>query len=655
MNISVYSELGLIVPISCEHFREMFIRRKIKTIKGRTYQQHQLLKSVRTEKGPRQVVVLNMGELNLPKEQWKGLANAIEAKLNNQSAFAFEETSKEVEKLAGHFAQMILSKRLNEHCDTTDSKEPEERTENADGKADYQTVDVNSVTTSQSKSTGAEYVIAEQMSRYGFDAILQPLGLSAKQMDYAKHLIIGRAVHPSSERELARWINDDSALKELIGSDERVYDNALHRTALLLWEHRVQIEQSLRQAAKELFLLDETIILYDLTNTYFEGKKTGSTKAQFGKSKEKRNDCKLMTLALVVDALGFPKESHVLEGNVSEPDTLAGMLDTLKLLGNRNERKTIVIDAGIATEENIALLKAKQVSYVAVSRKQSYDSQLWAQSQEVKLPLNDNKTELSVRLAIVESSTEEDTEVSREAFLLCHSPHKAIKEQQIAQKRMQQFESELECIHAGLSKPRTQKKYGKIMERIGRLKQRYGVGNCYDIEIEQQDCLVKAIRFKKNRAGQSKSEGLGNYVIRTDRVDLDESAISIIHRSLTRIEGSFRAMKSDLGLRPNYHKGEEATQAHIFLSVLAYHMVCPVLHRLSESGLNYTWNSVRNILSSHDRVVTSFNTEQGECIHVRNTTAANLNQKNIYNALGIKHDPLKNIVVKQKIKLTRGL
>ena len=640
------------VPIFCEHFSEMFIRRKIKTIKGQTYQQHQLLKSVRTDQGPRQEVILNMGALTLPKDQWKVLANAIEAKLNNQSAFAFEEKSAEVENLAGHFAQMILSKRLNEQADNSSTKDQQQSVHPPDEQADYQNVDVNSVATSQSKSIGAEYVIAEQMSRYGFEAILQRLDFSAKQIDYARHLIIGRAVHPSSERELVRWINDDSALKELIGSDERVYDNALHRTALLLWEHRVQIEQRLRQAAKELFLLDETIILYDLTNTYFEGKKTGSLKAQFGKSKEKRNDCKLMTLALVVDALGFPKESHVLEGNVSEPGTLAGMLDRLKTVGKEGERKTIVIDAGIATEENIALLKAQQVSYIAVSRKQSYDPLLWAQSQEVRVPLNDKQTELSVRLAIVESSTEEDAEVSREAFLLCHSPHKAIKEQQIAEKRMQQFESELERIHAGLTKPRTQKKYGKIMERIGRLKQRYGVGNCYAIEIEQQDCLVKTISFKKTPTGQLKSERFGDYVIRTDRVDLDESTLSTIHRSLTTIESSFRAMKSELGLRPNYHKSEEASMAHIFLSVLAYHMVCPIINRLSESGLNYTWNSVRNMLSSHDRVVTSFNTQEGECIHVRNTTRANLNQKNIYNALGLKHEPLKNIIVKQKIKMT---
>ena len=224
----------------------MFIRRKIKKLKGQTYQQHQLLKSVRTPKGPRQQVILNMGELNLPQNQWKALADAIEAKLNNQSGFAFEENSEEVEKLAGHYAQMIISRRLNEQEDDKTVKDSGMSSQNLDVTADYQRVDVNSVTTSQSKSIGAEYVIAEQMSRYGFDDILQRLDFSAKQIDYAKELIIGRAVHPSSERELVRWINDDSAIRELIGSDERVYDNALHRTALLLWEHREQIEQSLR-------------------------------------------------------------------------------------------------------------------------------------------------------------------------------------------------------------------------------------------------------------------------------------------------------------------------------------------------------------------------------------------------------------------------
>ena len=627
----------------------MFIRRKIKTLKGQTYQQHQLLKSVRTEKGPRQQVILNMGELSLPKSQWKELANAIEAKLNNQQALnLLEETKEEVEVLASHFAQMILSRRLNEQRDSASA--PQGYTTGSD----HQHVDINSIKTSQSRSIGAEYVVSKQMDNYRLDAILRGLDFSDKEIDYAKELVIGRAVHPSSERELVRWINDDSALKELIGSDERVYDNALHRTALRLWEQRKAIERSLRAKAVELFSLDQSVILYDLTNTYFEGKKTGSVKAQFGRSKEKRSDCKLMTLALVVDSLGFPQESHVLEGNVSEPGTLAGMLDTLEKLGQAGQRKTIVIDAGIATEENIELLKKKKVSYVAISRKRSYDPSLWSESKEVIVPLNDNQSELKVKLAIVETGSKETT-VCREAFLLCHSSQKELKQRQISEKRMQGFETALEQLHTGLSRPRTQKAYGKIMERIGRLKQKYGVGNSYTIEVDEKASLATAIRFKKNRTGQLQSQGCGDYVIRTDRVDLDELALSTIHRSLTKIESSFRAMKSDLGLRPNYHKNEQSSMAHIFLSVLAYHMVYPVLNKLSESGLNYTWTSVRNILSSHDRVVTSFNSRDGACIHVRNTTQANANQKAIYNALKMNHDPLKNITIQQTIKLPADL
>ena len=178
----------------------MFIRRKIKKLKGQTYWQHQLLKSVRTPKGPRQQVILNMGELNLPQNQWKALADAIEAKLNNQSSFAFKENSEEVEKLAGHYAQMIISRRLNEHGDDDTAKDSTMNPQNLDLAPNYQRVDINSVTTSQSKSIGAEYVIAEQMSRYGFDASLQRLDFSAKQIDYAKELVIGRAVHPSFQR-----------------------------------------------------------------------------------------------------------------------------------------------------------------------------------------------------------------------------------------------------------------------------------------------------------------------------------------------------------------------------------------------------------------------------------------------------------------------
>jgi|TARA_B110000495_G_scaffold203191_1_gene225847 hypothetical protein len=227
---------------------------------------------------------LNLGALELPKDQWKALVNAIEERVNNQSELSFSDCAEEVDRYADH-------------------------------------------------------IVLEQMKAYGFDEILSNIGFSSKQIDYAKHLVHGRAVHPSSERKLARWINENSAVKELIQSDERVYDNALHRSAAQLFEHRKEIEQGLIKKANDIFSLDEKIILYDLTNTYFEGRKAGSEIAQ---SKGKRINCKLATLALVVDAEGFPKGSRILEGNISEPETFAEMLEskaTTPASGTRAKRR----------------------------------------------------------------------------------------------------------------------------------------------------------------------------------------------------------------------------------------------------------------------------------------------------------------------------
>ena len=148
--------------------------------------------------------------------------------------------------------------------------------------------------------------------------MLKQLGFTENQVNYAKILIAGRLVHPSSERETARWANEDSAVLELLQAKINVYDTALHRTAVLLWEQHDKIEQRLSQAAREIFGLKETIILYDLTNTYFEGSKKGSKIAKHAKSKDKRDDRPVITLALTLDGQGFPKQSKVFEGNISE-------------------------------------------------------------------------------------------------------------------------------------------------------------------------------------------------------------------------------------------------------------------------------------------------------------------------------------------------
>ena len=603
----------------------MFIREKSKKAHGRKrYIQHQLIESIRTPSGPRQQIVLNLGRLCLPEEKWKALANCIEGFLANQKALFPVEP--EIEAKARHYARQIRQERL---CRVQECLAAEEAS--VKEAAQYECVDVNSLITNDAKTVGAEHVVLCQMNEYGFDKILKGFEFTQEEIIYSKMLIVGRMAHPGSERETVRWLSETSGVGELLGAEVKLYDMALHRTAVLLWENHAAIEQELSKRAREIFSLKETVILYDLTNTYFEGSKRGSKVARYGKSKERRSDCPIITLSLTIDEEGFPKQSKVWEGNVSEPDTLKDILSGLKKEGCLfpNER-TIVMDAGIATEDTIALMKKSGYKYVVVSRKKSYEDAFWSEVDEEKIPLSDGKTTLSMKLV----RTEE------EAFLLCHSEAKEAKEKAILLLKEQRFEQELSAIKEGLAKAKRQKKYDKIIERIGRLKERYKVGNLYTIKVEQTDGNATDLQFDKNDQAQAKEGAIGTYVLRTNRLDLSGEEISKLHRSLSTVEESFENMKGGLGLRPNFHHTDIPTIAHVHITVLAYHMLAGILKKLRTAGIHYDWNTIREILATHIRVTTTMNTEDGHVIDVRTCTTPTEKQHTIYNKLHIKHTPL---------------
>ena len=616
----------------------MFIREKTRKSKGKKrYIQHQLIESIRTPAGPRQHIVLNLGQLNLPEDKWKELANCIEGLLTNQRNLLPQDP--EIEVKARHYASQIRLERLARSKKIEDSKEAAVKED-----IQYEQVDVNSLIVNDAKTIGAEHVVVSQMDEYGFDKILKDLNFTEKQIVYARMLIVGRMVYPGSERETVRWLCETSGVGELLDPQVKVYDTALHRAAVLLWENHVAIEQELSNRAKEIFSLKETVILYDLTNTYFEGSKRGSKVAGYGKSKEKRNDCPLVTLSLTVDEEGFPKQSKVWEGNVSEPDTLEDILLGLKKEENLfSSQRTIVMDAGIATEDNVALIKKSGFKYVAVSRKRTYADSFWSEEESEKIALSDGKTILSMKLA----RTEE------EVFLLCHSEAKEAKESAILLRREEKFEQELLAMREGLKEKRKLKKYDKIMERIGRFKERYKVGNLYTINVKQTDGKVTDIQFNKNEQYHAKESSVGTYVLRTNRLDLCAQEISKLHRSLTTVEESFKNMKGDLGLRPNFHHEDIPTIAHVHVTVLAYHMLAGVLKKLRTAGIYYNWNTIRDVLKTHVRVTTTMNTEDGHVIDARTCTTPTEKQHMIYNKLHIKHTPLGRKYMKSSVKTQR--
>jgi transposase len=231
---------------------------------------------------------------------------------------------------------------------------------------DYEEVDINSVHNSRIRTIGAEYVGVSIFRKLGLDVILKGLGFSKKEIEISILSIVGRLVHPGSEKRTKEWAQHLSGLDELLGTDFKdLSNNALYRVLDGQLSHKEEIERHLRRRERSLFSLKEKIILYDLTNTYFEGEKKKDRKAKRGKSKERRNDCPLVTLGLVLDESEFPKTSKIFKGNVSEPTTLKEMIEALE---DTRKDLTVVLDAGIATEDNLHFLKEEGYDYICIAR-----------------------------------------------------------------------------------------------------------------------------------------------------------------------------------------------------------------------------------------------------------------------------------------------
>jgi hypothetical protein len=215
---------------------------------------------------------------------------------------------------------------------------------------DYRTVNLDSLTTYNPRSIGREHVVLEDLRTLELDAKLTSLGFNGIDAALAIGTVAGRACHPASECETHRWLQDQSRIGELIDFDfEQVGLHRMYEVSDLLLKHKAAIEHHLYKKECSLFSLGETITLYDLTNTYFEGECNSNSLAKRGCSKEKRTDCPLVTLALVLDSSGFPKRSRVYEGNVNESSTFAEMIRDLQHNDASSQQPTVVMDAGRAT------------------------------------------------------------------------------------------------------------------------------------------------------------------------------------------------------------------------------------------------------------------------------------------------------------------
>lgn len=598
----------------------MFIREVVKKNPGyaRPFIYHRLTEAVRTPRGPRQRVLLNLGTLEIPREEWKALANRVEEIVTGQGSFL--TLPPYLETLAQHYADLLRQKEQR--------SVPEAST-----KPVWETIDMNSMSSSVFRSVGGEIAGNWAYTKLGFPALFSELGLSAKQIDRAGLLIIGRLLHPDSERETALWGKHNSALGELRGADyQHLAQNALYRLSDQLYLEREKIEAALVQREREAYGLQEKIIFYDLTNTYLAGTAEQSKLARYGRSKQKRDDSPLLTLALVLDAEGFPKASKVLAGNVSEPETLKEFLEAYKReLKQRlplfGDLPTVVIDAGIATDKNLKLLGVEGYHYLTVSRVRPRETP-------------------AEGLLMIRQTKEATVEVKRideagEVILYCRSSGRARKEAGMKSHFQQHFEEGLAAIASSLAKKRGQKRYGKIMERIGRLRARYPhISRFYQVEVSRENELATGIKWAVSRKDELEMRFSGSYYLRSDRTDLDEKELWSIYMMLTEVEEAFRCLKSELGMRPIYHQKDIRLAGHLFISVLAYHLLACLQKELKLKGINHRWETIRNRLANHMLVTTSFTNRRGERVYQRRIGDPESFHLKVYQALGVSPHPL---------------
>jgi transposase len=586
------------------------------------YNTYKLVESVRTERGPRQSTVLNLGtDFDLPKEDWKQLANCIEEIITGQSSIVVYP--KKIRSLAEKYAKRIIEKQAI----VIEPEEPELS-------ADYATVDLNSVNNNTSRSAGVEHVVYETIKTLEIDKKLVGFGLKPADIASVLGVVSGRMIAPGSELSTHYWLQNTSALGELLGFDfSLVTLDRLYKASDHLLKHKEVLENHLRATESRIFSLDEKIILYDLTNTFFEGTGKYNPKARYGRSKERRNDCPLVTLGLVLDMNGFPKRSRIFEGNISEPTTLETMI---KGLSDDTDpqgsliRPTIVMDAGIASEDNVKWLKGKDYRYIVVSRKKRKEIPDDVTMVPVK---QDDKT----GAVFVRAGFARNTEID-ELELYCHSVDKEKKEESIKTKFQERLEAELVKADRALSRKSGTKLYDKVIERVGRLKEKYKlVSHLYKITVHKDDSSNNAKRVTWEYKKDQKVSGV--YCLRTDRRDLDEKQIWDIYTILTDIEDAFRCMKSELGLRPNYHQIERRCDGHIFITLIAYHIMQTIRVKLREKGIHFCWTTICKQLSTHVRISTTLKREDGRVVHIRKSSRAEPAHKRIYDALGLPHQP----------------
>lgn len=593
----------------------MYIRSTSRKYKGKTYTNYLLVESINTPKGPRQRTVCSLGNLApAPAEEWRNLARRLESALSGQ--LSMEESDEKFETLL-----------------ETARRGKKKRARSEPARSALVQVDTDGVEIEQARTAGSVHVGHQMWKRLGMDEILKQAGLTDPACTLSQIMTLNRLIAPSSELAMPDWVRR-TAMGDILGEDfSKLHEDKLYRNLDVLHPNRERIEQELAKRERTLFNLDETYYLYDLTSTYFEGQAEANPQAKLGYSRDKRPDCKQVLVGLILDRNGFPKAHEVFDGNLQDRMTVPHMLDVLEKRTDKKPASTVIVDRGMAYQENLYEIQRCGYHYIVAGRQPERNEWLdelekddgWEEVIRIPSPRNPFQKKTSVEIKREQKGDE--------VFILCRSEGRQQKDRAIREKQEGRLLKDLEKLKHRVEKGHL-KKADKIHQAIGRLQERYPrVARYYTIDYDAEGKTIYWDEDSEKKTVAKKMDG--SYVLKTDRQDLTADEIWRNYILLTRVEDAFRDMKSPLMERPIFHHLEHRTQTHIFLCVLAYHLLAVIEQYFLDQGIHTSWATLRDELSTHQVVTVALPTKSGEILKIRKGTTPEAPHRLIYETLQI--------------------
>jgi transposase len=599
----------------------MFIKRTKKQVGDKTYINHVLVESVATRKGPRHRVVCSLGSLApAPAEEWLALAHKVEAALTGQQPLVKDA------RVEGIVAKLRAGRRGRGR---------------SGGASDLVAVHTDQVSTEEHREAGPVHAGHQMWQKLGMEEVLARAGLSERTRVLTEIMTLNRLVFPLSEHAMPDWIRR-TALADILGeSFDTLVDESLYQNLNRLHPQRVVIERELAERERTLFNLDDRLLLYDLTSTYFEGQCLQNPQAKRGYSRDGRPECKQVLMGLVLDRDGFPKAHEVFEGNRPDRTTVAEMLEALEGRVGRTPGATVVVDRGMAFEDNLQQITARGYHYLVASRQGERSDHLedfeeeegWQQILREPSPTNPGQHKTRVWI--------KRKQVGEQIHILCRSEGREAKDRAIREKHEQRLLEDLRKLKRRVARGKL-KNATKIHEAIGRLKERYPrVARYYEISYEASTACVTWTENTERKQVATRLDG--GYLLKSDRQDLSDEEIWRSYILLTRVEAAFRAMKSPLCERPIFHRLEHRVQTHIFLCVLAYHLLVSIEKLFLDAGIHTSWATLREELTTHQVVTVVLPASNGDVLKIRKGSTPEPRHKEIYATLHIPSEVMKPV------------